>query len=143
MDYIKHFIIPQHNDPLTNPYTIQNISAVVADMTDTAIFQAIIQTAKEAGITDLYLMDKQFVSDALKEKLERENPKQLTIEELKTMIGEPVWVQGPGLPQYGRWAIVEDAFGTSLFLVNDFTCHDIGKTWEAYRHKPKEEDHGK
>lgn len=75
---------------------------------------------------------------ALREQEEREDPKPLTIEELKGMIGEPVWVQGPGLPQYGRWAIVEDAVGNSLILVNDFTCHDIGKTWEAYRHKPKE-----
>ena len=75
---------------------------------------------------------------ALQEKAEREAPKPLTIEELRQMIGEPVWVQGPGVPEYGRWAIVEDAFGNSLFLVNDFTCHDIGKAWEAYRHKPKE-----
>lgn len=75
---------------------------------------------------------------ALREKAEREDPQPLTIEELKGMIGEPVWVQGPGLPQYGRWAIVEDAFGNSLYLVNDFTCHKIGKTWTAYRHKPKE-----
>lgn len=77
---------------------------------------------------------------ALMEKAEREDPKPLTIEELKQMIGEPVWVQGPGIPEYGRWAIVEDAFGNSLYLLNDFTCHDIGKTWEAYRHKPKEAD---
>lgn len=75
---------------------------------------------------------------ALREQEERENPKPLTIEELRQMKGEPVWVQGPGIPEYGRWAIVEDAFGNSLFLVNDFTCHDIGKTWEAYRYKPKE-----
>lgn len=78
---------------------------------------------------------------ALQEQEERENPKPLTIEELHGMIGEPVWVQGPGLPQYGRWAIVEEAFGNSLYLVNDFTCHDIGKTWIAYHHKPKEESH--
>lgn len=75
---------------------------------------------------------------ALRLERQRDNPKPLTIEELKQMKGEPVWVQGPGIPEYGRWAIVEDAFGNSLYLVNDFTCHDIGKTWEAYRHKPKE-----
>jgi hypothetical protein len=75
---------------------------------------------------------------ALREKAERDDPKPLTIDELKKMIGEPVWVQGPGQPEYGRWAIVEDAFGNSLYLLNDYTCHDIGKTWLAYRHKPKE-----
>ena len=76
---------------------------------------------------------------ALRLEMQRDNPKPLTIEELKQMKGEPVWVQGPGQPEYGRWAIVEDAFGNSLYLLNDYTCHDIGKTWEAYRHKPKEE----
>lgn len=80
----------------------------------------------------------EIAATAIREKAEREDPKPLTIEELHNMIGEPVWVQGPGLPQFGRWAIVEDAFGNSLFLVNDFTCHGIGKVWLAYRHKPKE-----
>lgn len=75
---------------------------------------------------------------ALREKAEREEPKPLSINELKQMIGEPVWVQGPGQPEYGRWAIVEDAFGNSLYLLNDYTCHNIGKTWLAYRYKPKE-----
>lgn len=77
--------------------------------------------------------------EALQEKAEREDPKPLTIEELHGMIGEPVWVQGPGIPEYGRWAIVEDVVENSLILVNDFTCHGIGETWEAYRHKPKED----
>ena len=25
---------------------------------------------------------------------------------------------------------------------DDFTCHDYGKTWLAYRQKPEEDDHG-
>ena len=117
------------------------IAAVVADTTDKTIVAAVLDAARAEGVTDLHLLDKKFVLDAIREKQERENPKPLTIEELHGMIGEPVWVQGPGLPQYGRWAIVEEAFGNSLYLVNDFTCHDIGKTWIAYRHKPKEEHH--
>ena len=40
-------------------------------MTDQAIYEAIITYAKNEGVTDLYLMDKQFVMDAIKEKLER------------------------------------------------------------------------
>lgn len=75
---------------------------------------------------------------ALDSERQRKDPQPLTIEELQGMIGEPVWVQGPGIPEYGRWAIVEDAVENSLILVNDFTCHGIGETWEAYRHKPKE-----
>lgn len=90
------------------------------------------------GIDDELQEAMQMAKVALREKAEREEPQPLTIDELKQMIGEPVWVQGPGIPEYGRWGIVEDAFGNSLYLMNDFSCHDIGKTWLAYRHKPKE-----
>ena len=62
----------------------------------------------------------------------------LTMEELRQMDGEPVWVQSPGIPEYGRWAIVEGAGENCLFLHDDFTCHDYGKTWLAYRQKQEE-----
>ena len=62
----------------------------------------------------------------------------LTLDELREMDGEPVWVQSPGIPEYGRWAIVEGAGENCLFLHDDFTCHDYGKTWLAYRQKPEE-----
>ena len=59
----------------------------------------------------------------------------LTLDELRKMDGEPVWVQSPGVPEYGRWAIVEGVGENCLFLHDDFTCHEYGKTWLAYRHK--------
>ena len=62
----------------------------------------------------------------------------LTLDDLRKMDGEPVWVQSPGVPEYGRWAIVEGVGENCLFLHDDFTCHDYGKTWLAYRKKPKE-----
>ena len=61
----------------------------------------------------------------------------LTLDELRKMDGEPVWVQSPGVPEYGRWAIVEGVGENCLFLHDDFTCHDYGKTWLAYRQKPE------
>ena len=67
--------------------------------------------------------------------------KALTLDELRQMDGEPVWVQSPGVPEYGRWAIVEGVGENCLFLHDDFTCHDYGKTWLAYRQKPEEADH--
>lgn len=76
MCYLKHIVVPKQIDlfdPCTNPYTIGKISAIIADMTDNAIYEAIIKMAKEEGITDLYLMDKKFVFEALKEKLECES----------------------------------------------------------------------
>ena len=69
-------------------------------------------------------------------KQERNTP--LTLDELRQMDGEPVWVQSPGVPEYGRWAIVEGVGENCLFLHDDFTCHEYGKTWLAYRQKPEE-----
>ena len=71
-------------------------------------------------------------------EIKRERNTPLTIDELRKMDGEPVWVQSPGVPEYGRWAIVEGVGENCLFLRNDFTCHDYGKTWLAYRQKPEE-----
>lgn len=65
----------------------------------------------------------------------------LTLDELRQMDGEPVWVQSPGVPEYGRWAIVEEVGENCLFLHDDFTCHDYGKTWLAYRQKLEEDNH--
>ena len=62
----------------------------------------------------------------------------LTLDELREIDGEPVWVQSPGVPEYGRWAIVEGVGENCLFLHDDFTCHNYGKTWLAYRQKPEE-----
>ena len=50
----------------------QNIAVQLIDMQDRALYYEIVRAACEAGIDDLYLMDKQFVLDALREKLERE-----------------------------------------------------------------------
>ena len=67
--------------------------------------------------------------------IKRKRNAPLTLDELRKMDGEPVWVQSPGVPEYGRWAIVEGVGENCLFLHDDFTCHDYGKTWLAYRHK--------
>lgn len=50
----------------------QNIAVRLIDMHDEAIYSEAIRAAGEAGIDGLYLMDRQFVLDALREKLERE-----------------------------------------------------------------------
>ena len=79
---------------------------------------------------------------ALREQAADKN-EPLTLDELGQMRDEPVWVQSPGVPEYGRWAIVAGVDTTdgdkTLYLHNDYTCHDYGRVWLAYRHKPKEE----
>lgn len=78
-------------------------------------------------------------------KAEHENPQPLTLEELRRMDGQPVWVtfadnyvpvthtQIPPL-----WMIVS-AEDEELQAKNEYVCFsDIG--WIAYRSKPKEEN---
>lgn len=65
----------------------------------------------------------------------------LTIEQLRDMDGEPVWVQTPGIPQYGRWVIVAGVdmkYGQStLYCQGDYTCRNYGRDWIAYRRPPE------
>lgn len=55
----------------------QTIAAKTEDLQEDAIVQACIEAAKEEGIHDLYLLDKQFVLEALQEKIEREKHGQI------------------------------------------------------------------
>ena len=80
---------------------------------------------------------------ALREQEERENPKLLTMDELKKMNGEPVWVA-----ELNYWAIVEVLDSGTWAGVPFVYTHidDVGFGWNAesrnlhcYRHKPKED----
>lgn len=87
---------------------------------------------------------------ALRAQQEQEDPKTLTLDELRQMEGEPVWVvydvAVEGIDLLSFWALVEVA-EASIFLTNnlggrteyaaDVEFEDDGIT--VYRHKPKEE----
>lgn len=87
---------------------------------------------------------------SLRAQQEREDPKPLTLDELRQMDGEPVWVvcdvAVEGIDLLSFWALVEVA-EESIFLANnlggrteyaaDVEFEDDGIT--VYRHKPKEE----
>ena len=63
------------NDVGDTTYSItQKISAQVIDMAEKVIVDAIINTAREAGINDLYLIDKEFIITAIKNEMNRRNP---------------------------------------------------------------------
>ena len=70
----------------------------------------------------------------------------LTIEQLREMVGEPVWVQTPGIPQYGRWVIVAgvdtEYWQSTLYCQGDYTCQNYGRDWLAYRRPPEGEADG-
>ena len=126
---------------LENPYTVSSIAARVADMTDTAITQAIIHAAVDAGVTDLYLIDKKFIKEAIKEQLDRDNPQPLTIEELRQMDQEPVYVVplNHGKDTAAEWCVM---WHDEAAIPGDecwaWPINNYGKTWIAYRYKPKE-----
>ena len=96
----------------------------------------------------------EIAATALREKAEREDPKPLTLEELRQMDGEPVWVIGTYFAggSWQGWDIIErvDHDGILFGYSTEFTewwnynlryadgtlC---GCAWCAYRHKPKGE----
>ena len=69
----------------------------------------------------------------------------LTLEQLREMDGEPVWIANPDALGYGRWGIVDGVYQAEddqvLMLRGDYSCHYYGKTWLAYRRPPEGENH--
>jgi hypothetical protein len=49
----------------------QKYYAECVDMQESAIVEAVIRLAREAGVTELYLLDKRFVADALTVAIEK------------------------------------------------------------------------
>ncbi len=74
-----HYVLrqPFHTEDIINQtYTIEmEICAKVVDLAEAACVEAAIEAAMDAGVTDLYLMDRRFVIDALVEKMQREREK--------------------------------------------------------------------
>lgn len=60
------------NDPIVDESEMTvtfHFAAEVCDMADQAIVDAVVDAAQKAGITQLYLLDKDFISEAIREKL--------------------------------------------------------------------------
>lgn len=88
--------------------------------------------------------------EAIKEKVERNNPQPLAEDELRGMEGQPVWIHtfsSKNKKTYiSEWALVASA-GQSFVTFARCRAHgriermfsEYGKTWIAYKYKPKEE----
>lgn len=67
----------------------------------------------------------------------------LTLFELECMIGERVWVEGPGARENGCYAVVEgvDHEGQVLITKGGFPYYNYGElgAWQAYHEKPEED----
>ena len=60
------------NDPVVDVYerTVTfHYAAEVCDLADDAIRDAVVDAARKAGITELYLLDKKFILEAIRDKL--------------------------------------------------------------------------
>lgn len=71
---LMHYVFPRDQIQLdgTMAELPGKVAAVVEDSTDAAIVAAILAAARAEEVTDLYLIDKTFILDAIREKLERE-----------------------------------------------------------------------
>ena len=67
---VHHFNENRMDDCLSE--ITMKIHVEITDKTNQAIVDAVVEAAREAGITDLYILDKKFVIDALCEKIARE-----------------------------------------------------------------------
>lgn len=55
---------------------VGKVAAIFADQTDRVLMDAIIREAKASGITELYVLNKDFIISAIREKMEREAKKE-------------------------------------------------------------------
>ena len=65
-------------------------------------------------------------------------PGPLTLEELRQMEGEPVWIVWPDNRIKSKWWIVGNYDWHMMEFSDPLTERRYGSVWIAYRHKPKE-----
>jgi len=113
-------------------------------MTDRKAMKILESDWSEAGYGDELISDALELSiSALRDRIECQNPQPLTIEQLREMAGEPVYVQHAS--GSGFWRIcfgVDDGQKNGKIKVcfqgvPSSMTWDYGKTWLAYRAKPE------
>ncbi len=81
---------------------------------------------------------------ALRAQTEAEKNEPLTVEQLREMDGEPVWMERLGQREKSRWRIIKHSTGAGLHVEDEidpnsyFGWDTYRRFWLAYRHKPKE-----
>lgn len=87
------------------------------------------------GRTDGFYEGVRYVFD----KIAGQSNEPLTLEELRGMDGEPVWVCLPD-GSHGGWMINYKGWCTNRFASTE-RYGTYGKSWIAYRHRPEEGAH--
>lgn len=63
----------------------------------------------------------------------------LTLEELREMVEEPIWIEAPDMPNLHGWAINYGLDPDVMHIQYAEIGLDVyGKTWLAYRRRPEE-----
>lgn len=75
------------------------------------------------------------IEAALREKAERENPKPLTLEQVKAR--KWVWIGNDTACRNQGWAKVFAMYDLAKLEVIQYSFKNYGKTWIAYAHEPK------
>lgn len=85
--------------------------------------------------------DKETACALWNRRAEPPNPP-LTLEELREMEGEPVWISFVNHPNSGFWDVVETCwelfYTLHLKMYGALPLEEIGKTWLAYRRRPED-----
>lgn len=108
-------------------------------MNEIEIRDALIELESDPGE---YLCERtiKLAIQALQEKAEREENKALTAEDLKQMVGQPIWVKCSNcswLPNNGYYGIMmeQGLLCPSMLIIN----YETLENWELYQCPPKEE----
>lgn len=114
------------------------IEQLNAELTDLVIIKEstfLLYGEKKKNLNDSISI-RRIAVQALQEKLERENPKPLGLEELENMVGEPVWVD-----TMKQWRIVCIDCENNVRLYSVFNTVSAKNVFNnggrIYRYKPK------
>ena len=142
---IEHFAIqeasPACEDGIAS-YTVRAFFQHLCGELDARMMQEIRKTLVEQGYTDLYVIDDDFILEAIKREVERRENKPLTVDELKQRNSKPIWVHRFEEPdvydhRHSCWCIVD----TTYDIVEDidggsYHFDNYNITWLAYNHEP-------
>lgn len=100
------------------------------------LFKPITVVINEADNQD----DAEIILEALREKAERDNNPPLTEEQIRGMVGQPVFVDY-NLTGTKEWAIIKSVSDMKIWFSDGMYIwlNDIDKTVDVYAHSPKKD----
>lgn len=138
-DYVR-MIARDHGLEIAKSSNDDEISCEMAELLfdGTSTVEGIVATLYTAGWAFAELRERLKRYEEMEAQDRSNDP--LTLEELREMDGEPVWIDSPCIPNGGCYIILRE-FGITFEKWTSqkmFHCEDYGKTWLAYRRKPEE-----